>query len=145
MHDRGKILIGLLIFLIVMTFPVWYNLFSGVEPMEDPVVQTREIPGKDRCVRPAEFMKARHMDLLNQWRDEVVRQGERYTEGPYGEQIEKSLSNTCMDCHSNKEDFCDRCHNAMAVVPYCWDCHLMPSELTETEVAMLNDAGEENR
>ena len=36
-----------------------------------------------------------------------------------------SLSNTCLDCHSNKADFCDKCHNYASVRPYCWDC---PSE-----------------
>jgi hypothetical protein len=35
-----------------------------------------------------------------------------------------SLSNTCLDCHSNKAEFCDRCHNYASVSPYCWDCHI---------------------
>ena len=26
-----------------------------------------------------------------------------------------SLSNTCLDCHSNKAEFCDRCHNYASV------------------------------
>ena len=28
-----------------------------------------------------------------------------------------SLTRTCMDCHSNKAEFCDRCHNYLAVRP----------------------------
>jgi hypothetical protein len=144
MNDKGKIILGLIVFIILMTFPVWWNLFGGVAPMEDPIVQTKDVPGKDQCVRPVEYMKARHMDLLNEWRDEVVREGERFTEGPDGSIIEKSLSNTCMDCHSNKDTFCDRCHNYMAVSPYCWDCHLMPDEMAEIEMAMETESGEEN-
>ena len=35
-----------------------------------------------------------------------------------------SLSNTCMACHSNKTQFCDQCHNYLAVTPTCWGCHL---------------------
>jgi hypothetical protein len=144
MHDTGKVLIGLLIFLILMTFPIWYNLVGGVGPMEDPVIQTADVEGKDECVKSADYMRSQHMDLLNQWRDEVVRQGDRFTEEPYGHKIEKSLSNTCLDCHSNKEAFCDRCHDAMAVSPYCWDCHLTPDEITDTELAMFDGVEEEN-
>jgi len=33
-----------------------------------------------------------------------------------------------MKCHSNKKEFCDKCHNYMAVVPYCWSCHIAPKE-----------------
>ena len=144
MHDTGKIIIGLIVFLIIMTSPVWYNLVNGVTPMQNPEIATKNVPGKDKCVEPAEYMRAFHMDLLNQWRDDVVRQGDRFTEGPYGKQIEKSLSNTCMDCHSNKKNFCDRCHNSMAVAPYCWDCHITPAEIVETAIAMVPAPKEEN-
>ena len=144
MRDTGKIIIGLAVFLILMTFPIWYNLVNGVIPMPDPEIATKNVPGKDQCIRPAEYMRPKHMDLLNQWRDDVVRRGDRFTEGPSGELIEKSLSFTCMDCHSNKENFCDRCHNATAVDPYCWDCHIMPSEAAETEIAISAVPEEEN-
>ena len=74
-------------------------------------------------------MRARHMDLLDDWRDRVVREGERvYVSDLSGASHEMSLSNTCMDCHSNKAEFCDRCHDYMAVDPYCWDCHVEPKE-----------------
>jgi len=74
------------------------------------------------------------MDLLNQWRDQVVRQGSRYMVGPRGARLEKSLTNSCLDCHSNKENFCDRCHNYMAVSPYCFNCHLTPKELNPEQM-----------
>ena len=35
----------------------------------------------------------------------------------------KSLTNTCMSCHTDKAKFCDRCHDTVGVAPYCWDCH----------------------
>jgi len=44
-----------------------------------------------------------------------------------------SLQNGCMTCHSNKKKFCDECHNYMAVVPYCWDCHIQPKEKEENK------------
>jgi hypothetical protein len=79
---------------------------------------------------------------LNQWRTEVVRGDARYTEGPFGKRIEKSLSNTCLDCHSNKETFCDRCHTQVAVDPYCWDCHITPEEVSSSETTWLSDVKE---
>ena len=33
---------------------------------------------------------------------------------------------SCMSCHANKDKFCDRCHDYLAVKPYCWDCHVEP-------------------
>jgi hypothetical protein len=68
------------------------------------------------------------MELLNSWRDEVVRDGDRIFTSLTGQVFNKSLSNTCMDCHSNKSEFCDACHNYGAITPYCWDCHIEPKE-----------------
>ncbi len=142
MHDSGKIIIGLIIFVLIATLPIIYNMMacdvSGAPEMEIPPEAGKE------CVRDAEYMRPNHMDLLNQWRDEVVRDGDRFTTGPDGSRIEKSLSNTCMDCHSNKENFCDRCHNYMAVDPYCWDCHNMPKEFDKTDMAHSTEQKEEN-
>ena len=126
MRDTGKIVIGLIVFLIIMTFPVWYNAVNGVTPMNDPIIATADLPGKDQCVRSADYMRPFHMDLLNKWRDGVVRKGERVYTAEDGRKFNMSLSNTCMDCHSNKDTFCDRCHDFMAVSPYCWDCHIEP-------------------
>lgn len=129
MNDKGKIIIGLALFLIIITFPVWYNIAGGVEPMEEIEIATAGVAGRDRCVESAEYMKPYHMDLLNKWREKVVRDGDRIHTTDDGRKFEMSLSNTCMDCHYNKESFCDRCHNFMAVDPYCWDCHIEPKEL----------------
>ena len=132
MRDSGKIAIGLILFVILMTFPIWYNLVIGVTEVPDPVIATKNVPGKDQCVRPVEYMKPMHMDLLNQWRDDAVRKGHRVYVAADGRKFNMSLSNTCLDCHNNKEEFCDRCHNAMAVKPYCWDCHNEPEKQTIT-------------
>jgi len=142
MKDKGKIILGLIIFLVLMTFPIWYNFLNGVKAFEEPVILTANTPGKDKCVRDTEYMREHHMDLLNEWRQLVVREDDRFTQDAYGNKIERSLSNTCMDCHSNKEDFCDRCHNYMAVSPYCWDCHVTPSEAQQTDMALNVDATE---
>lgn len=137
MSDRAKIIIGLIVFLIIMTFPIWYDQVRGVAPLPDPEIATRNVPGKDKCVASTEYMKAYHMDLLNQWRDTVVRRGERVYTAPDGRTFNMSLSKTCMDCHYNKTEFCDRCHNAMAVDPYCWNCHIEPKETAPVMAAEI--------
>ena len=125
MRDRGRIVLGLLVFVILATFPIWYNLATGgSEPPEDPVIPP-ELAGTD-CVRDGTAMKTEHMQLLMDWRDEVVRENDRVFTAADGRRFHKSLSTTCMDCHANKDEFCDRCHDYLGVAPYCWDCHVEP-------------------
>jgi len=126
MYDGGKVIIGVVVFLALITFPVWYNVANdraGYTPELDRAVRG------DSCVRDSAWMVGNHMDLLNSWRDEVVRQGMRFETGADGTVYEKSLSYTCLDCHQNKDKFCDRCHDYMGVTPYCWDCHIVPKEI----------------
>ncbi|RJP73498.1 MAG: cytochrome C [Candidatus Zixiibacteriota bacterium] len=134
--DFRKIVFGLVIFLILVTLPLWTNLLRGTAPLEDPEISTRDVPGKDRCVREAEYMKANHMDLLNEWRETVVRDGERGFVTVDGRHFDRSLDRTCMDCHNKQEVFCDRCHNALAVSPYCWDCHIGARETKDGSTAL---------
>ncbi|MFO8056877.1 MAG: sulfate reduction electron transfer complex DsrMKJOP subunit DsrJ [bacterium] len=121
MHDTGKILLGLLVFLVLMASPFWYNttIGSGVE------VPDLADPKGEYCIKDTEWMRPNHMDLLDDWRDEVVREGDREkVEGLDGKMYEKSLTETCMDCHDDRAKFCDECHNYAAVDPFCWDCHV---------------------
>ncbi len=125
MRDKGRIIIGLVIFLILITFPVWYNVARGkagyVPQLEKPATVKQ-------CVRDTSFMKAHHMDLLDEWRDRVVRKGEVMDIDMAGKPVEMSLTRTCLGCHHNREAFCNRCHSYMDVSPYCWDCHVDPKE-----------------
>lgn len=142
MYNGTKIIIGLIVFILIVTIPFTYNLIARTDTSGAPEMEI--LPGAgDECVRSKEYMRPFHMDLLNQWRDTVVRQGNRFTEGPKGERMEMSLSNSCMNCHSNKENFCDRCHNYMAVSPYCWDCHITPAEAVKPLAAASNVPKEE--
>jgi hypothetical protein len=125
MFDSGKVIIGLFVFLAIASFPLWYNRATG----EATAVPELVYPvGYTECVADSAFMRSNHMDLLNQWRDEVVRHGRRIYTSPDGTRYVMSLQNTCMGCHSNKATFCDRCHTYMAVSPYCWQCHVEPKE-----------------
>ena len=69
-------------------------------------------------------MRNSHMQLLVDWREQVVRDNQRQFTSYTGKVYEKSLTRTCLQCHTNKAEFCDRCHRYAAVSgPYCWDCH----------------------
>lgn len=135
MYDSTKVIAGIIIFIATFTAPIWINYATGSDESLKPVLS---YPADEKqCIMTKEYMNANHMDLLNQWRDEVVRSDSRYLykDGkPFmlkGVHAEKSLTNTCMKCHDNKTDFCDKCHNYLDVKPYCWDCHVSPDDKAE--------------
>lgn len=130
MYNGGKIIIGIIIFVILFTSPFWSNFLSSApkeKPEPIPPTQYKE------CVADKDYMTANHMDLLNQWRDLVVRSDTRFLKVNgkelmlNGKPAEMSLSKTCIGCHTSKKDFCDKCHNYLGVTPYCWDCHVDPA------------------
>ena len=129
MYDSGKIIVGLVIFIVIATLPFTLNLGKAVAKpspsIDTPVINQM---AKKQCVESKDDMKTLHMQMLNNWRDEVVREGERLYTAKDGKTYNMSLQNTCMHCHSNKAKFCDECPNYVAVKPYCWDCHLVPKE-----------------
>lgn len=142
MYDKGKIIIGLIVFLAVTTFPFWYNRASGTASVYPP---PKPVPQGYHCVEDLEFMRASHMQLLNEWRDKVVREGARVYESRYfqGEKYAMSLSNTCLKCHADWSGFaggnmaiapedqprtCLECHDYAGVTVYCYDCHIHPQE-----------------
>lgn len=121
MYDSSKVIAGIVIFLLLITSPIWYNIASG---KADYVPQLQIDIKETQCVESKEYMRANHMDLLNEWRDEVVRGGSRIYTSQNGKEFEKSLTNTCMNCHKNRSEFCSKCHDYAAVKqPKCWNCH----------------------
>jgi len=129
-YDAEKIFTGLALFIILLTAPVWLSGGKSTPPPEikvdTPVVQSLRERG---CIEPTAYMKASHMELLNTWRQAVVREGESDYVASDGKKYRMSLSGTCLHCHSNKDQFCDRCHNYEGVKPACWSCHVVPREL----------------
>jgi hypothetical protein len=119
----GKIVAVLLGFIALLLFPIWFSaLFGGTGAKPQIVLPKTE----KKCVANTEYMRHWHMDLLNNWRDEVVREGKRIYISEDGSKYEMSLTLTCLRCHDNKAKFCDQCHNYVGVDPYCWDCHVAP-------------------
>lgn len=126
MYDRGKIIAGLIIGMGLLLFPFIYNGSKAAKAPE-PELTAKAKEAKE-CVAETSFIRTSHMKLLDQWRQEVVRDGERYYRASNGKAYYKSLQVTCLDCHSNKTKFCDQCHNYMGITPTCWDCHIAPEE-----------------
>jgi len=127
MYDSGKVIIGLLIFAGIFLFPFIYDHGTPI-PKPKPKLDTPEIKAlvEKKCVEATPFMIAHHMQFLNDWRDQALRVGNRWYVNKEGKKIWISLQNTCLKCHSNKKDFCNKCHDYAGVDPYCWDCHIDP-------------------
>jgi hypothetical protein len=122
MYGKGRIIPGIIIFLGLMTFPVWYNAGNArnLPKPEKPI-------GYRECVEPTQYMRTTHMKVLDHWRDDILREGgARAGTTASGQPYVRSLQNGCMKCHADKKKFCDECHNYTAVKPYCWDCHTHP-------------------
>jgi hypothetical protein len=118
MYQAKYIIPGLIVFAALVLFPFVFN--AGSTPFEVKL----ELPkNASECIEAKEVMRARHMQILDEWRDKVVRDGVHVYENSKGQKFDISLTNTCMECHTDKAKFCDRCHDPVGVSPYCWDCH----------------------
>ncbi len=133
-YDFKYILLGLVLFFGLVFSPILPNL-GKIVAAPSPNLDTPAIlklAKQDRqCVMPTPYMRANHMQMLVDWRERVIRSHEvagtpdnRIFVNPQGKKYLASLSNTCMECHSNKSKFCDKCHDYVAVTPNCWGCHL---------------------
>ena len=125
MSEKGKIVFGLSVFVILITFPFWSRLAAAGEP-EGGRPELEYPTNAEACIESTDYMAASHMDLLNQWRDELVREGNREYVSSAGETYEKSLTRTCLSCHEDRDAFCTRCHDYADVQPTCWQCHTTP-------------------
>ena len=124
MKVTRNIIIGLLIFIGLITIPFWYNLNKPVEQpeisLDTPEIQALEVK---KCIEETDYMRAKHMELLADWKVEVVREGNRIYVAKDGREYLMCVEQTCLYCHSNKSEFCDACHKYAGVKPNCWSCH----------------------
>jgi len=121
MYDRGKIITGIILFVIVLLIPFLYNSFTGRAAY---VPELTTGTSEKECVGPKAFMRTDHMKLLDVWKETAVRQGVRTYRAHNGKTYTISLSGTCIECHAQKEQFCDRCHDYAGITPKCWNCHV---------------------
>ncbi|MDR0815854.1 MAG: sulfate reduction electron transfer complex DsrMKJOP subunit DsrJ [Desulfovibrio sp.] len=124
MYNAKAVVAGIIIFVVLCTSPFWAGR-TGQDYKKTGIVP----PGDEKnCVENVTFMRAQHMRLLNEWRDEALRKENRTYIAADGKKWIISLQNTCLKCHSNYKDFCQKCHVANSVDPYCWTCHIIPGE-----------------
>lgn len=129
-YNRGTIIAGIVVFVVLVTLPLWYGLGKRSAPPE-PSLDTPAIAAlmEKRCVEETAYMRANHMRLLHAWRDSVVREGQRLYTTRDGKAVQASLTGTCLKCHSNQEQFCSRCHDYAGAKPNCMNCHINPAEV----------------
>jgi hypothetical protein len=96
------------------------------EPEVQAVAGSAKAAKLTHCVEPTSFMRRNHMELIKHQRNITVHEGVRATK--------YSLAG-CIDCHvqydlqgravpvNGEDQFCDRCHDWLAVSLDCFHCH----------------------
>ncbi|MDQ7094529.1 sulfate reduction electron transfer complex DsrMKJOP subunit DsrJ [Desulfosporosinus sp. PR] len=146
MYKGGRIIAALVVFVAILAIPFFYNLGKA---NAGPVLN---LPANSQCVESAAYMRANHMQLLNQWRDAYVRDGQTVYVNSQGKSFDINID-TCTKCHyannitptasgvsnpatnttgasnpavNSSDQFCVTCHNYASVKPTCWSCHNEP-------------------
>ena len=123
MYSTKWVIAGILVFLIAVTLPVWYNAAMGEQITPPKLVLPKN---KKHCVESESYMISDHMELLVKWREMNVRDGKVfYVSKTYDVPYQTKLVQ-CFQCHKSYNDFCGRCHNFAGVRPYCFECHATP-------------------
>ncbi len=129
LNDKTK-LTAVAIAVVVILLPLGYSVVNTLfsQTSEDPFLEMPDPTKYKACVKETEYMRYHHMHLLKDVRDEVMREGKRGHKGLNDEAITIS---GCGKCHTSKERFCDRCHNAVNLRLDCYTCHDYPGSNTE--------------
>ena len=125
MNKKTKIILFIVVFCAILIIPFAVNAGNKTTSV-DVSLDTPEINAmgdNKQCIEDAQWMRENHMKLLDQWRNDVVRDGSTQYVSSTGQVYEKSLDDTCLKCHSNPEEFCHKCKESANVEFYCWDCH----------------------
>ncbi|MBW2526688.1 MAG: sulfate reduction electron transfer complex DsrMKJOP subunit DsrJ [Deltaproteobacteria bacterium] len=132
MQDGPKIMGGLAVFVAVAGFPFWLSFAQSPQDRnQDGTPDYKAVPAtpttEGGCIEETAYMRASHMQILDEWRNDAVRYQHRTYESIKDQRVwDKSLSRTCMSCHTNQEAFCGECHTFLGVEPRCWECHVPP-------------------
>ncbi len=94
------------------------------------------IANPGHCIAPVEQMRRNHPDMLRHQRDRTVHEGIRGA---------RASLNACIRCHASRvngsvlgtgENFCQGCHQYVAVRLDCFECHqAAPAALPTAAVA----------
>lgn len=117
------------VFVVIVLLPVVLSLLRPLWA-EEPEVFLEEPDARwENCLRDLEYMRFHHMDLLKEARSDVIRNGLKGGVTLAG----------CGECHHNRDQFCDRCHEKASVSLDCFGCHFY---LTDSELQELEEGGE---
>ena len=70
LYNAKAVTVGIVAFLVVCTSPFWAGF--GSSDYTSPKVSLPK--DAKECIEDTAFMKAEHMQLLNEWRDQALRQ-----------------------------------------------------------------------
>ncbi len=116
--ENTKTIVIVILSLIIL-FPIGYSVISFVFAQtshnSEPFLEMPDSTYKN-CVKDTDYMRFHHWELLQGIREEVVR---------FGNRGDISLSG-CRDCHTSREKFCNKCHDATSLFPDCFGCHYYP-------------------
>jgi hypothetical protein len=111
---------------LIILLPIGYSAVRALMLQGSEVPQVfleRPAAAFQDCVEETSYMRVHHMDLLKQLREDVIRDGIRG---------EVTLEQ-CARCHTSRERFCDRCHQAANVILDCFGCHYYPEPGSEAQ------------
>lgn len=129
MSKNGKIIAAIIIFILIIALPFIYNWGKS---NKGPGININTGATGQQCIEPADWMKANHMKLLDQWRNEAVREGKTVYVNSQGKSYNIGID-TCLNCHYDPavnpaDQFCVKCHDYASVKPTCWNCHPWPNQ-----------------
>ena len=78
MYNAKAVILGILVFAVLFSTPFWAN-FGGTKDYKRPAIVLPQ--NEKECVEPVEFMRAEHMYLLNEWRDQALRYENQISSG----------------------------------------------------------------
>ena len=115
----GQTLLAVILVLALL-LPLGYSVVARMIPQDAGIPEVfleRPDAKYDRCLEKTRYMRYHHWELLRGIREDIVRYGHR----------EKNIGlYRCPECHTSRERFCDRCHDAVSLTPDCFDCHYYP-------------------
>lgn len=131
MNRNRLVALGLILFVVLFTFPVLMNLGkTALQTQPPPLLQDaramQDLADKLGVKNEQEF-REKHKQLLSEWKDTVVRDGKRIYVNKDGREIPISLENL-----ASQPQYCNACHEYAGIdQPNCWTCHVQPKEETE--------------
>lgn len=126
MNKSKYVAAGLIVFVLLFTFPVLMNLGKSTAKTQPPALvqdakALQELADK-LGVKDIDEFRAKHKQILSEWKDAAVRDGKRVYVTKDGREIPISLENV-----ASNPLLCSTCHDYVGIEkPNCWTCHVEP-------------------